>query len=313
MGWVTIRRGGKKVRVYIDNRPRAPSSNSISTSKSLHSQFIRNNPDESELQKFAKQKSLEFEKRERQKQLQKIELEKIKLEKAKQAIIEQRCKADEQQKKDQAKKKSLKIIVQTSVAVISTTDPHFAGAYLSYRFAKYGYHFIKKLKEEYQITGKWDDALLNVVSTEIRDKVSILLKNDYVQKAIELITNNLYDKFVQSDYVRIRPEFENAIKQSMVKSMHHFVVGENLESNTPETEFRKAILKIYFNDMLGTYAKENNIEYLSVGWSELEEKLSEKVLHEFEQGTIQPKFFIEGKFDGKDWLENNLPVLLELT
>ena len=50
------------------------------------------------------------------------------------------------------------------------------GLYISYRFAKYGFHFIKKLREEFQKTTNWDGALLNTINSEIREKKTISLK-----------------------------------------------------------------------------------------------------------------------------------------
>ena len=309
MGWVTIGRGRKKRHIYINDGSTVNHHNSSTTNTPLHSRIVFNYPDEDELQKFVEERSKQFEESKKQ-EIQKLQVQKIELEKERKRLEELRKVKEE---KKESKIRNLKTVAQTSISVISTTDPHLAGAYLTYRFAKYGYQFIKKLREEYQITGKWDEALLNVVSTEIRDKVSALLKNNYVQKVLEIITNDLYSKYSRNDYVRIYPEYENAIKLTMVKSLDSFIFGNKLDSTTIETEFKKATLEVYFNKLLETYAENNNIRYPSPEWSNLKEKLSEKIFHEFDEGAIVPLLVVEGKFDGKSWLENNIPSLLELT
>jgi len=279
----------------------------------VFSHFIDNHDDEADL-RFMREKSRVIE--ESNRKIQELEHEKLKAdkliaEKLKKAREETR-RNDEKKKQNELKNKRLGIAVNTTVSAVCLVEPSLAGACLSFKFAKYGYHFIKKFREQYKISGKRDEALLNVVGSEIREKVAILLKNGRVEKAMEEIVDNLYYKFARTGNVSIRPEFEDAIKRSVVESIPSFVTGTEMEKNMPEMVFKKIILRIYYTDIIKKYAQENNIQYPSAELTSVEKKLSELVFHEFDDGKVSHELFLNGEFNGESWLNNNLTNIVEL-
>jgi len=186
-----------------------------------------------------------------------------------------------------------------------------AGLYLSYRFAKYGFHFVKKLQEESQKTKNWNDALLNTINSEIRGKIQSLLKNNQTEKALNVIMENVYYKFSKSGIVEIPPEYEKPIKESMIDTLHYFVVKPSLESNPSENDFKQALLHIYLVNLI-EHSSSDRTPFLSPEWKELEQNLSKRLLDEFEEAKLPPYSYVGGEFDGKKWFSDNINEILEL-
>jgi len=114
-----------------------------------------------------------------------------------------------------------KIIIKTSAVVLASVDPHFATAYMAFRFAQYCYNFVSKIREDYKVNGNLSEAILNTVTMEIKEKVSLYLKNKLLAKASELIVDELLSIFrKENEKFRFYSPLESIIKQSMTETVY---------------------------------------------------------------------------------------------
>jgi len=210
-----------------------------------------------------------------------------------------------------SKNKSTRIMATMAIKILSLSNPSMAGMYLSFRFAKYGFHFVKKLREEFQKTENWNDAFLNTVDSEIREKIQVLLKNKQAEKALKIIMNNIYDKFLKSENIKVPSEYEDPIKESMTDTLHYFVVKSSLESQPSEDDFKLALLHIYLVNLI-EYSSSDRTEFLSQEWKELEQELSPRLLVEFEENKVPYHSYLDGTFEGEKWFTENVMEILNL-
>ena len=321
MGYITVGKGKNRRVIYIDDRPSVSKQNSSSIDDSYDDlTFARQKSDEIERHEQLRQRQILFDRQKKQQEAkqkkqehEKLQEELEKQEKRLKELLKHKQKSQKIQsvQPEDSKQKSIRLIATTSIKLLSVSEPSMAGIYLSYRFAKYGFHFVKKLQEEFQKTNNWDDALLNTLNSEIRGKIQSLLKNNQTEKALHVIMENVYYKFSKSGIIEIPPEYEQPIKESMIDTLHYFVVKSSLESNPSENDFKQALLHIYLVNLI-EHSSPDRTQFLSPEWKELEQNLSKRLLDEFEETKLSPYSYVGGEFDGKKWFSDNINEILEL-
>jgi len=198
--------------------------------------------------------------------------------------------------------------VKSTVFTISYFDPHFQGLCLTYQFAKFGYSFIKKFLAYYRITNSWEQSLINTVDDEIKEKISILLKDNKLQNTLEKITNHLYDKFRPQIPVQFDTKYEQIMKRSMIQSINNSLFSNSSPKDIVQRELVNEMLEIYVGDM---FSKQSFTATKSIISKKYKKLLSEKISYDMSDGIINLDFCMENNFDGTSWLEKNVPTIIE--
>jgi len=173
-------------------------------------------------------------------------------------------------------------ILKTAVTAIAHADPNFATAYILYLSAREGYYVIKKIIENHQNGDSPYNAILNAVTSEIKEKIYSHITTKSLEAVIDIITDESLTKFGR--------------------------IGKT-ESITPtKTELEQRLLQIYFKNLLESELTKNETWYMESALGVVSEKLTDLLISEnvlFENSSS----ILTGAFDAKTWLRARISTI----
>ena len=109
------------------------------------------------------------------------------------------------------------LIMATPVLV--QLDPTLASVYTSYKVGKYGYCFLKKVNDDYKISGNFDESLKTVAKQEIEKKITSKIKSSPLEKSSQYAANRVWT-FCKETYSdgKMDPKWDKFGESALAKS-----------------------------------------------------------------------------------------------
>ena len=104
------------------------------------------------------------------------------------------------------------------------------------------------------------------------------------------------------------PKSHLLIKRSMSYSINN-IIFNNSSKKILETDFTNRILENYVQNM---FLENSSLDKEFVFSSEFQRKLSEEILLDLTAGKIDENLCLTNAFSGTDWVEENVPDILDL-
>ena len=107
----------------------------------------------------------------------------------------------------------------TATPVLVQLDPNLSAAYASYKVGKYGYCFLKKVNEDYKISGDFEESLKTVAKEEVEKKITSKIKSLPLQKGSQYAANRVWT-FCKETYSdgKIDPRWDKFAESALTKS-----------------------------------------------------------------------------------------------
>ena len=119
---------------------------------------------------------------------------------------------------------SLKILLKYIVAWVASFDMTAATIYGTWKFGKYGYHFVSKVYHEYQITGSYEKALLKAAQNELDQNIIPKLKSISVKNISELAAKNLWLNFKrENSNLKIPSKWDKHAEDAMADTLEQVI------------------------------------------------------------------------------------------
>ena len=111
--------------------------------------------------------------------------------------------------------------------IIVQLDPTLASVYTSYKVSKYGYGIYQKVKQEYDIHGDYNQALQNVVTQEVEEKITSKLKSIPIKSTSEFAAKSIWNYHKeQNPKNNVSPELEKIGINVMTRTFEE--IGEKV-------------------------------------------------------------------------------------
>jgi len=98
-------------------------------------------------------------------------------------------------------------------------DPNLTAIYTSWKVGKYGYYFLKQVKEDYKSSGNFEESLKNVAKQEVEKKIVSKIKSMPLEKSSQYAANRIWTLCKQSySDGKIDPKWDKFAENALAKS-----------------------------------------------------------------------------------------------